>query len=70
MTFNAFLVGNSRVICGGKNEEFLYRSDDLPWGLNMVMAFSYAQSVERALTEGAVQGFTGHLQIGRTREED
>ncbi|NLZ44796.1 MAG: hypothetical protein GX894_08050, partial [Clostridia bacterium] len=31
--------------------------------LNMVMAFSYAQSVERALTEGAVQGFTGHLQI-------
>ena len=30
---------------------------------NMVLVFSYAQSVERALTNGAVRGFTGHLQI-------
>jgi putative ABC transport system permease protein len=30
---------------------------------NMVLVFSYAQSVEQALTGGAVQGFTGHLQI-------
>ncbi|NLY88721.1 MAG: ABC transporter permease [Firmicutes bacterium] len=30
---------------------------------NMVMAFSYGQSVEQALTNGAVKGLTGHLQI-------
>lgn len=30
---------------------------------NMVLAFSYAQSVEQVLTSGAVEGFTGHLQI-------
>src|SRR5690554_3191421 len=30
---------------------------------NMVLAFSYAQSVEQALTSGAVEGFIGHLQI-------
>ena len=30
---------------------------------NMVLSFSYGQSVERALTNGAVKGLTGHLQI-------
>ena len=30
---------------------------------NMVMAFSYGQSVEQALTNGAVIGLSGHLQF-------